>query len=165
MALGHVGAHDHDAVGVRHVARKHRRRPLAQSRDEPPNAGAMADARLMLDQDDAEAATEFLRDVIELVVERRAAKVKDRRRGVHALSVGKLLDEPLVAHRAHQLGHTIHRPLDVDLLLVHRAGLPMQYLREPVDVFVELIARGALQTERTLVVRTTWIAFDVDDLA
>lgn len=132
MALGHVGAHDHDAVGVRHVARKHRRRPLAQSRDEPPNAGA---------------------------------KVKDRRRGVHALSVGKLLDEPLVAHRAHQLGHTIHRPLDVDLLLVHRAALPMHYLREPVDVFVELIARGALRTERTLVVRTTWIAFDVDDLA
>ena len=82
-----------------------------------------------------------------------------------SLAVLQLLDEGLVAGLLDQLGDAVHRPIQLPHLPVGRAGCPVQHLRRPVGIDVELEDRRALGAERPFVVRAARIALDVDDLA
>ena len=79
MVLRHVGAHDDDAVGVRHAPRIHRRRAATESCPQTGDAGAVSYPGLVLDGDDAEAAHELLVEVVPLDVEGGAAEGEDGR--------------------------------------------------------------------------------------
>src|SRR5687767_364453 len=73
MTLGHVRAHDDDAIRMLHVPRIHRRCAAPQPCPQTGDAGAVSYPRLVFDRNDPEAATELLADVVELVVEGGAA--------------------------------------------------------------------------------------------
>ena len=107
----------------------------------------------------------FWQDVIELDLEGGAAEGEDRGRHIDELAVGKLFDESLVARLLHQLGDPVHRALEVPYLPIGSPGGTMQNLGWTVGIDVELKDRRALGAERSLIVRTARIAFDVDDLA
>ena len=79
MALGHVRAHDHDAVGVLQVLLEGGRAAAAERGAQTGHRGAVSYARLVLDLDDAEAVNSFLMQVVLLVVQRGAAEVRDAR--------------------------------------------------------------------------------------
>src|SRR6185437_10208582 len=129
------------------------------------DAGAMSYPGLVFDRDDAEAAAEFLRDVVELVVERCTAQMEDRGRRIDELAIRQPLNERLVTRRAHQFGHAVHRPLEVDHVPIARTRLAMQHAGGAIDILVQLIGRRALGAERPLVVRAARITLDIDDLA
>src|SRR6266498_1429083 len=112
-----------------------------------------------------EPTPELLAHVVELAVQGRAAEPEDGRSHVHELAVGELLDERLVAGLLDQLGHPVHRPLELDHLPIAGTGLAVQHLGGPVRVHVQLVDRRALGAEGALVVRAARVAFDVDDLA
>src|SRR5262249_37012896 len=78
---------------------------------------------------------------------------------------GQLLDERVVAGLLDELGHAGHGPLEIPHLPVRRARRPMEHLRGPVGIHVQLEDGRALGAEGPLVVRAARIAFDVDDLA
>ena len=164
MVLRHVGAHDHDAVGVDHAAGVEGGRAAAEACPQTGDARAVSYPRLVLDRHDAEAAHELLVHVIELGFERGAAEGEDGGRHIDDLAVGQLLDEGLVARLLHQLGDAGHRALQVPYFPVGGASGPMENLRWTIGIDVELENRSALGTESAFIVRTPGIALDVDDL-
>ena len=82
VVLGHVRAHDHDAVGVLEILLEVRRAASSERGPQTGDRGAVSYAGLVLDLDDAERDAELLDQVVLLVVERRAAEVADRQRAV-----------------------------------------------------------------------------------
>ncbi len=79
MGLGHVRAHEQDAVAVREVLLVVGGRAAAERRAQTGHRGAMSYPGLILDGDHAQSAAEQLLDqVVLLVVDRRPAEGSDR---------------------------------------------------------------------------------------
>src|SRR5437660_8496126 len=114
MALRHVRAHYHEAVGVLEIARIQGRRAATEPCPQTGDARAVSYPGLIFDGDDPEATPELLAHVVELVVERRSIEREHRRRHIHELPIRELLDERLVPCLLDQLPHTVHRPLELD---------------------------------------------------
>src|SRR5207247_11175347 len=76
VALRHVRAHDHEAVGVLEVARIQGRRAPTEPCPQTGDARAVSYSRLVFDGHDPEPAPELLTHVIELVVEGGASRAK-----------------------------------------------------------------------------------------
>src|SRR5438270_19129 len=74
VVLGHVRAHDHDAVGVLEILLEVRRTASSERGPQTGDRGAMSYAGLVLDLDDAERGQQLLDQVVLFVVERRAAE-------------------------------------------------------------------------------------------
>ena len=76
VVLGHVRAHDHDAVRVLEVLLEGRGAASSERGAQTGHRGAVSYAGLVLDLDDAERRHQLLDQVVLLVVERRAAEVR-----------------------------------------------------------------------------------------
>jgi hypothetical protein len=68
VALGHIGALNDNAVGIRQVTWVDRSGATPQARPQTGDAGAVSDAGLILDRDDPQAAHQLLLDVVPFVV-------------------------------------------------------------------------------------------------
>ena len=75
VVLGHVRAHDQDAVRVLQILLERRGAASSERGPQTGDRGAVSYAGLVLDLDDAERGEELLDQVVLLVVERRAAEV------------------------------------------------------------------------------------------
>jgi len=69
MIFRHVRAHENTAVGLCHGAVRYGRGAATEAGPQTGDAGAMSYSSLILDGDDAEAAHQFLLDVIPLIVQ------------------------------------------------------------------------------------------------
>ena len=74
VALGHVRAHDQDAVGVLQVLLEGRGAAPAERGPQTGDGGGVSYAGLVLDLDDAQRREQLLDEVVLLVVERRPAE-------------------------------------------------------------------------------------------
>src|SRR5262245_4767143 len=163
VVFRHVGAHDHDTVGVIHASGVKGGRAAAESSPQTGDARAVSYPRLILDRHDAETAHALLMHVVELDFVDGAAEGENGGRHIDELAVGKFLDEGLVARFFDQLGDPVHRLFQVPNLPICRARGAMQYLGRPVGIDMKLEDGGPLGTKGALVVRAARIAFDVDD--
>src|SRR5207253_2252138 len=91
VVLGHVRAHDDDAVGVLEILLEVRRTASPERGPQTGDRRAVSYAGLVLDLDDAERRHQLLDEVVLLVVERRTAEVADRERPVGGRAVVGLL--------------------------------------------------------------------------
>src|SRR5262249_55528736 len=164
VVLSHVGAHDHDAVRVRHAPRIEGGRPAPEPCPQTGDAGAVSDPGLILDGHHAQAAHELLLDVVELDLQSSPAQREDGRGHVHELAARQPFDERLVPGLLDQLGHPVESALEIPDLPVRRPGRTVQDLRGTVGIHVQLEDGGSLGAERALVVRASRVAFDVHDL-
>src|SRR5579871_984284 len=165
VVLGHVRAHDHDAVGVLQVLLEVRGPASSERGAQTGHRGAVSYAGLVLDLDDAETRHELLDEVVLLVVERRAAEVPDRHRAVRRVAVlgcrlprrGARCDDPVGDH--------LHRVAEGELLpggAVRRAVLDLVLAERAVR---EALRRLALRAEAPARDRGRRVALDVRDLA
>ena len=90
VVLGHVRAHDHDAVGVLEVLLEVRRAASSERGPQTGDRGAVSYAGLVLDLHDAERRHQLLDQVVLFVVERRAAEVADRHRAIRRVALLRL---------------------------------------------------------------------------
>src|SRR4029079_5872902 len=96
VVLGHVRAHDDDAVRVLQVLRVVGGAAAPARGAQTGDRRAVSYAGLVLDLDDAERGVQLLDEVVLLVVERRSAEVRDRHRAaVLRVPVGLACDRTL----------------------------------------------------------------------
>ena len=80
MALGHVRAHDHDAVAVLQILLEGRGAAATERCPQTGHGGGVSYARLVLDLHRAERGVELLHEVVLLVVEGRASEAREAER-------------------------------------------------------------------------------------
>src|SRR4051794_27746067 len=125
----------------------------------------MSYARLVLDLDRAHRGEELLDEVVLLVVERRAAEVREPHRPVDLPPLVVAVLPAVLAGGDDTLGDHVHRLLELDLLPLGPARLAVADLGEAAGLLDELPRRRPLRAERALVDRGARVALDVDELA
>src|SRR6266545_1578225 len=131
--------------------------------------GRVSYPRLVLDLKDPERRVELLQEVVLLVVERRAAEVRDAHgpaepRALRVVRVGRAPLLPrLVARPLHALRDHLHRLLERDRLPRRPAGPAVEDLLGAVGAGHELERRRALRAEAALGDGRVRIALDVGD--
>src|SRR3954452_9516778 len=163
MALGHVGAHDQDAVNVLQILLE-RRGPTSSERcPQTGNGGRVSYARLVLDLDEPERGHQLLDRVVLLVVERGTAAV-DNTQGPAQGAVLRVDLLPRAATRLyHAVGDHVHRLVQSQLLPVRAVG---RAVLDPVLAQLagdEVLGGRALRTQAAARDRAVRIALDLGD--
>src|SRR6185312_15352907 len=164
MALGHVRAHDHDAVRVLHVLLEGRCAAPAERGAQTGHRGRVSYARLVLDLDEAERRHQLLDRVVLLIVEGRPAQVGDAHRPAQRAPLLVLVLPGVPAGRDDPVGDHVHR-------LVERERLPLGPVRPPVLHLVlaqrarhVATAGGSLRAQPAAGDGAVGVALDLGDL-
>ena len=166
MSLGHVRAHEDDAVAVGEVLLIGGRRAASEGGAEPGHRGAVADPGLVFDGDDAQSAAEELFDqVVLLVVEGGAA---ERAHGDDVVELEALFGgvaEAFLAGFLDASGDAVHGPVErFDFPVIGIRGT-VQHMGFAVRIDRKLKDVGAFGAEAAFVDGAFGVAFDVDDFA
>src|SRR5205085_12003511 len=116
MLLGHVRAHDQDAVGVLQVLLERGGAAAPERGPQTGDRGAVSYPSLVLDRDRAGRREELLDQVVLLAVERGAAEEVHPERALQRLSVVCLLLPGLLAGADYALGDHLSRLLEAQRL-------------------------------------------------
>ena len=146
----------------------------AERRGQAGHRGAMADARLVIDGDDAQLAHDLQDRVLLLGVLLRAAQTGNGLGAVDHHAV-LLVDEGFVAGLLHMLGDLVNRVVPGDVLpvgfagpahlgAVHAVGVQLDFPRIGVHDAMQLEHGGTLRAQAALVDRAVGVAFDIDQL-
>src|SRR5438067_1083719 len=165
VALRHVRALDDDDVGVHQILLE-RRRSAAPERD--PQTGdrrAVSYPRLVLDLHDPERGVELLEEIVLLVVERRAAEVRDTQRALNVFFPLVLLLPGALASFAYALGDHLRGALERDELPLLPARRTIEAVVQPVIAGNELERRRALWAQAAARDGGVFVALDVEDLS
>ena len=164
----------HDDVGVLEVAPVGRHRAAAEGRGEARHGRGVADARLVVDGDDAQASRELLHEPGFFVVQLCGAQARDPVAAVHR-HVAFLLDEGGVAGLLHALGDGVDRFFPGNLFPFLGTGTTNERRQHAVRVefrtaflrhdIAKAPHRGALRAEAAEVHRMVRVAFKVDEFA
>src|SRR5262249_45024636 len=147
VVLGHVRAHDRDAVGVRKILLELRGAASSERGAQTGHRGAVSYTGLVLDLNDAEPGEELLDQVVLLVVERRAAEVGDAHRAPRRPPVGRLLLPGRLARLEEAIHDHLHRALERELLPLGAVGtavLDPVFAKRPGG---EALGRGPFRAE------------------
>src|SRR6185436_1501896 len=156
----HVRALDEDAVGVLQVLLVAGGAAAPERGPQTGDRARVSYARLVLDLHGAHRGERLLDEVVLLVVERRAAEVREAERAIDAVAAVVAVLPAVLA-----LGDHVHRRLEVELGPLGRARRPVEDLRQPAGLLDELARGRALGAQRPLVDRRARVALDVDQLA
>src|SRR5215210_4944642 len=102
--------------------------------------------------------------MVPLVVESGSTQREDCGGLIDEGAIIESLDEGFVSRLLHQPGDPVHRPVELDFLPLCAPGFPVQDPGGPVRISEQLIRGGAFGAEAAFVMRTPFIAFDVDDV-
>src|SRR5690606_6738878 len=163
VALGHVGALDDDAVGVRQVLQGLRGSASPERCSQTGNGGGVSDARLILYLYRAGGGEQLLDEVVLLIVERRAAQGRDAHGATQRPTVLVGVLPPVPAGLDEAVGDHVDRGVEGQLLPVGRVGGAIEDLGLPARGVDELLAGGALRAQPAAGDRRVGVTLDLDD--
>src|SRR6185312_4836544 len=111
-----VPALDHDAVRVLEILLEVGRAAAPERGPQTGNGRAVSYPRLVFDLDRPHRGEQLLDQIVLLVVERRAAEVREPQRAVHAPAVSVGVLPAALARRYDPFGDHVHRALELQLL-------------------------------------------------
>src|SRR5204863_4485061 len=123
--------------------------------------GGMSYARLVLDLDGTERGEQLLDEVVLLVVEGRAAEVREAERAAHALAVDLPLPS-LATRRDDAVGDHVHRGVEREVFPVLAVRPAVAHLVLTVRARGELQAGRPLRAEPPAADRRVGVALDLD---
>ena len=165
MRLRHRVALDDDAVSVLEGLLVVGGAAAPERCPQTGDGGGVSYAGLVLDLHGAHRGERLLDEVVLLVVERRAAEVREPHRAVHAVAVVVDVLPAVLAGGDHALGDHVHRLVELELLPLRPARPAVQHLGQPARLLDELARGRALRAQRPLVDRGARVALDRDELA
>src|SRR6185437_1129930 len=147
MIFGHRRAHDENGVGIRKVLLRCGCAAASERSAQTGHRRAMSYTGLIAHAHHAKAGGEELLDeIIFLVVERRAAEMRDGRCAHHGLPVF-LFDERALARRPHTLSYHVHGLVETNLLPCGAARAAIEHLGGALWMRDQLIACRAFWTQ------------------
>src|SRR4051794_20193267 len=165
MALGHVRAHDHDVVRVGQGLLEVGGAAASERGPETRDRGAVSYARLVLDLHGPHRREELLDEVVLLVVERRAAEMREPEGALHANARVVLVLPARGARGDHAVGDHVHRLVELELLPLGAVRAAVLDLVLAHRALHHLLARRALRTEAAARDRAVGVTLDLRHLA